>query len=197
MCGYWGAGAMHSCQGACMVAGGPEWLPWGMHGCWDACMVARGHAWLPVDMHGCRGTCMVAMGHAWLLGGMRGCQRVCLVGRGHAWLPVDMHSCWGARIGHNKVWSMSGWYSYYWNAFLLILTKLRKSKNQVMHKPKFKDPLSSTGLTLSQVGVTFYHWILLFILLFSCSIVCEKLDCFKVKYLPPCHETFKNNYHFL
>ena len=108
---------MHSCWGACMVAGrGHPWLPgghvWllgacmvageGMHGCWGghawlpggACMVARGCAWLPgggvEGMLGCRG-------HVWLPGGM--------CGGGHVWLPGGVRGCWGACVvveGH--VW---------------------------------------------------------------------------------------------
>ena len=30
---------------------------------------------------------------------------------GHAWL-------WGGCIGYDEIWSMSGWYTSYWNAFL-------------------------------------------------------------------------------
>ena len=36
------------------------------------------------------------------------------------------------------------------NHALLILTKSSKSKNQVVHEPKFKDILSSTCLTSSE-----------------------------------------------
>ena len=71
-----------------------------MHGC------SRG------DVHGCSG------GHLWLLlggacmvalGGMRGfCQG------GHVWFFPG-----GACVGYDEIWSMSGRYASYWNAFLL------------------------------------------------------------------------------
>ena len=96
------------------------WLPGGMHGCQGACVVARGHAWLP-------GACMVARGMrgcggcVWLLGGVCGYGSV--YGWGHVWL-------WGACvvaggcIGYDEIWSMSGRYASYWNAFLLNIKLL-------------------------------------------------------------------------
>ena len=63
-----------------------------MHGCWGV----RG-CW----GHGCQGACMVAGGCAWL------------TEEGHAWLLG------GACVGYNEIRSMSGWYAFYWNAFLL------------------------------------------------------------------------------
>ena len=121
-------GGMHGCGGACVVAGGHVWLQgehawlWGcawlqggMHGC-------SGHAWL-LGVHGCR-ACMVA-------GGIHGCRgMVCMVAGGHAWLQKGawlqggMCGCgecvWlpGGCIGYDKIWSMSGQYTSYWNAFL-------------------------------------------------------------------------------
>ena len=68
------------------------------------CIVLGGCAWLPGGMHGCQGACMVAEGHAWLPGGMCGCQGACVVA--------------GGCIGYDKIWSMSGQYASYWNAFL-------------------------------------------------------------------------------
>ena len=95
MCGCQGVhgcwGGMHGCQGrgACVAARGRVWLPGGMHGCQGVCVVARR-------------ACVVAGGggwHAWLQGG-------------HVWLPG------GACIGYDEIWSMSGRYASYWNAFL-------------------------------------------------------------------------------
>ena len=92
MCGCRG----HVWLGACMVAGG-------MHGC-------GGHAWLQGNMHGCRG-------HAWLwgacmvVGGMCGCG-------GHAWLQGGHVCLRRACMGYDEIWSMSGQYASYWNAFL-------------------------------------------------------------------------------
>ena len=89
--------------GTCVVAPGA------------ACMVAPGgHAWLLWGgMCGCSG------GHVWLLrgGGMHGCSGgACMVARG-------VHGCSGGYIHgiwwHTEIWSMSGWYASYWNAFLL------------------------------------------------------------------------------
>ena len=77
-------------------------------------------------MHGCLG------GHAWLLGGMRGCSEgmrgclggVCMVA------PGGMHGFFrgacmvfpgGACVGYDEIWSMSGRYTSYWNAFLSSL----------------------------------------------------------------------------
>ena len=66
-----------------------------------------------------RGACVVGRGGcAWLWGGP------CVVPGGHAWLP-GLHGLQGACvvaggvcIGHDEIWSMSGWYAFYWNAFL-------------------------------------------------------------------------------
>ena len=97
------AGGMHGCRGgwgACVVAGG-AWLL-------GACMVAGGAGMVVGGMHGCRGACVVA-GGAWLqgacviVGGMHG-GGVCVVG--------------GACMRYDEVWSMSGRYASYWNAFL-------------------------------------------------------------------------------
>ena len=85
-----GGGGMHGCSGgAWLLPGGHVWLLLG-----GACVVAlgRGHAWL---LLGC--VCVVALGgHAWLLpgGGVHG-------------IPRD-----------TEIWSMSGRYASYWNAFL-------------------------------------------------------------------------------
>ena len=72
-----------------------------------------GHAWLVGGvcgcrggMHGCGGVCMVA-------GGMHGCRGVCMVAG-------------GACVGYHEIWSMSGRYASYWNAFLLQVELLDK-----------------------------------------------------------------------
>ena len=63
---------------------------------WGACMIVGGHVF--------------AGGHAWLLGacmvvgGVHGCGGACVV-------------AWGC-VGYDKIWSMSGQYASYWNAFL-------------------------------------------------------------------------------
>ena len=93
--------------------GGRVWLLWG--GCVvarGACMVAQGacvvavggHVWL------LRGACVVAAGGAWLLGG------ACMVALGEACVvaPGGVH---GIRRD-TEIWSMSGRYASYWNAFL-------------------------------------------------------------------------------
>ena len=106
------------------MVGGHAWLSGGVRG-WGACVVARGecmvgwHAWLLGGVHGCwgaawlQGACVVARGHAWLPGGMHGW--------GHAWLPGACMVVGVACVGYNEIWSMSGWYASYWNAFLLVL----------------------------------------------------------------------------
>ena len=99
--------------GACIVGG---MCGGGVHG--------RGHAWQLVcvtgvymvgGMHG-RGACVAGgmcgrgghewWGHVW--GGMHG--------RGHAWCRVCMAG--GVHGRYYEIWSMSGWYASYWNAFL-------------------------------------------------------------------------------
>ena len=104
----WLLGGMHGCLGACVVDGGHVWLPGGMHGCWGACVVARGHVWLPGGMGGCQVGICGCWGHVWLPGGMHGCRGGM---RGFQW----------ACVGYDKIWSMSGQYTSYWNAFLLYL----------------------------------------------------------------------------
>ena len=70
-----------------------------MRGCGGACMVVGGDAWL-------WGVCMV-------VGDVRGCWGVCVVARRGAWLL-------GGCVGYDEIWSMSGRYASYWNAFLFI-----------------------------------------------------------------------------
>ena len=110
--------------GACMVARGHVWLPGacmvarlggvcgcqgGVHGCQGACMVAEGACMVAVGgMCGCQGVCVVAGGMCGCQGGMRGCE-------GCAWL---WGACGGVCIGYDEIWSMTGWYASYWNAFL-------------------------------------------------------------------------------
>ena len=95
MCGCLGGHAWLLPGGACMVAPGGAWLLWG-----------GGHAWL------LWGACVVAPGgHAWLLPGG------CMVARGgHAWLLGR-----GVRGFFDEIWSMSGRYASYWNAFFFFL----------------------------------------------------------------------------
>ena len=128
---------MHSCftgvcdsvhRGACVVARR------GMHGCrgcvvaWGVCVVV-GVCVVAGGMHGYRG-CMVAGGMCMVVGGC-GCWGVCVVarghawlqGEGHAWLPGGVRGCRGAYVGYDKIWSMSGRYASYWNAFLFNIIK--------------------------------------------------------------------------
>ena len=101
----WLLGGMCGCQGhawllgVCACSGGHAWLPGGHAWFWGACVVAGG-------VHGCQGACMVLGGCAWLPGGVHGCQGACMVAG-------------GASVGYNEIWSMSGRYASYWNAFLL------------------------------------------------------------------------------
>ena len=92
-------GGGHACwQGACMVGG---MHGGGMHGGRGACMVAGGiHG--GGGMHGGRGACVVAGGAYMVVGGMHG-------GGG------------GACMVYDEIWSMSGWYASYWNAFLYYI----------------------------------------------------------------------------
>ena len=73
-------------------------------------MIAGGCVQLPGGMHGCRGVCVVAEGACMALGSCV-VARGCMVG-GHAWWPG------GACVGYDEIWSMSGRYAFYWNAFL-------------------------------------------------------------------------------
>ena len=60
--------------------------------------------------------CVVARGHAWLLG-------VCMVAGG-ACVVVG-----GAYIGYDEIWSMSGRYTSYWNAFLFFIDSWRLNED--------------------------------------------------------------------
>ena len=110
-------------RGACMVAqGGMRGCSGGMRGCSGGCMVAlggvcgffRGCAWFFLG------------GHVWFfLGGVRGfCQGVCMVFSGGC-MVFPGGCAWffpgGACIGYDEIWSMSGRYASYWNAFLFQL----------------------------------------------------------------------------
>ena len=100
-------------RGACMVARGVCEVAGGMHGCWggEQC------AWLWGCVHGCGGcawlwgVCMVA-GMCMVVGGVHGCRGVC-GGRGSCVVAEEV--C----VGYDEIWSMSGQYESYWNAFLL------------------------------------------------------------------------------
>ena len=79
--------------GSMCGCGGHAWLWWDMHG------LGRGHVWLWE-------ACMVVGGHMWLWG-------TCMVaGEG------GVHGCGGTCMGCDKIQSMSGQYTFYWNAFL-------------------------------------------------------------------------------
>ena len=85
-----------------------------MHGCQGACVVARGVCLLG-GMHGCQGACMVVGGMHSCQGGMCGCQG------GHAWLwgvCMVVGGMKGVCMGYDEIWSMTGRYASYWNAFL-------------------------------------------------------------------------------
>ena len=139
-CGGGRLGGMHGC-------GGHAWLLGGMHGCQGACMVAGG-------MHGCRGgvwllggACMVARGGCvWLQGGEHG-GWVCVVARGPCVVAGGVHS-WGACMGYKEIWSMSGRYASYWNAFLFFVISQRNqylTTSQTVHKyrSRFHEPVLS------------------------------------------------------
>ena len=96
-------------QGQCAWWGGHVWQ--GGHAWQGACM-AGGHAWQG-GMHG-RGACMagracMAGGHAWQGGHV--CQGVCMAG--------GMHGR-GVHGRYYEIWSMSGQYASYWNAFFFM-----------------------------------------------------------------------------
>ena len=109
-------GGMRGCSGgACMVA-------WGG----GVCMVAPGGMG---GMRGCSG------GHAWLLwggvhaGGLRGCSGgVCMVAPGGCVVALG-----GGMHGFSdEIWSMSGRYASYWNAFLFILKSILWSHKRTL-----------------------------------------------------------------
>ena len=100
---------------ACVVAGGHAWLVGG-----HAWLVG-GHAWLQGGgMCGCQGACVVAGGCVVCRGGMCGC--------GGMWLQGVCMVAGGACVGYNEIWSMSGWYASYWNAFLFSMCNYFSSK---------------------------------------------------------------------
>ena len=86
--------------GVCL---GHAWLPGG------SCMVAGGHVWQ-------RGACMVK-GACMTKGGMHG--EGGMHCKGGAWWRGGVCGKGGC-MGYNEIWSMSGWYASYWNAFLFL-----------------------------------------------------------------------------
>ena len=104
--------------GACMAEGVRGW--WGL-----ACM-ARGHAWWGGGMCG-RGACvaggMCGWRHVWRGMHDRECvwQGTCVIGG-----VCDTHAPPGRYYGYG-IWSMSGRYSSYWNAFLFLHKMITKS----------------------------------------------------------------------
>ena len=78
-------------------------------------------------MHGfIRGPCVVLFGgHAWFyLGSMHGfILGACMVlfGGEHAWFFWGGMHGFFSFFGYNEIWSMSGQYASYWNAFLLAI----------------------------------------------------------------------------
>ena len=113
-------GGMRGCRGGVRGCGGHVWLQGGVRGCQGACVVGRE-------------VCVVAGGHAWLLGGMCGCRGACMVAGGHAWLPGGMRGCRGTCVGYDKIQSMSGRYTSYWNAFLFrqFYLKITRKKDKL------------------------------------------------------------------
>ena len=92
-------------------------------------MVARGVCVVAPGVVLFRGACVVLFGgHVWFyLGGMRGfirgvhsfIQGACMVlFGGHAWLIQGGMRGFFSFFGYNEIWSMSGRYASYWNAFL-------------------------------------------------------------------------------
>ena len=107
-------GGMHGCsRGACMVA------PEGVRGCsGGVCVVLfGGHGFIWGGMHGfIWGVCVVLFGgHAWFYWGA--C--VVLFG-GHVWFYSGGMRGFFTFFGYNEIWSMSGQYASYWNAFLFV-----------------------------------------------------------------------------
>ena len=110
-------------RGCSRGEGGHAWLLRGGRACvvapggWGACMVAPGGAWL---LRG--GTCVVALGGCMAAPG------------GHARL------LWGGVHGFfNEIWSMSGWYASYWNAFLFLSNFTKRYCNGDLFKDKKKE----------------------------------------------------------
>ena len=116
--------------GACVVLfGGHAWFYLGGH----AWFYLGGHAWFYLGGHawfylgGMRGFIGGMRGFIW--GGMHG-----FIQGGHAWFYLGGHAWFylegcmvlsgGGRVwffqffGYNEIWSMSGRYASYWNAFL-------------------------------------------------------------------------------
>ena len=91
------SGGVHGfIRGACVVLfGGCAWF------------YSGGHAWFYSGVHGfIGGACMVLFGGAWFYsGGM------------HGFIWGGMHGFFSF-FGYNEIWSMSGRYASYWNAFL-------------------------------------------------------------------------------
>ena len=94
-------------------------------------------------MHG-RGMC-VAGGHAWQWVGVGGhvwqgcvCGSGCMAGGacmagGCAWQGRGVH---GKGWGVHGIWSISGWYASYWNAFLCYQMKIISIKSENRYKIK-------------------------------------------------------------
>ena len=70
-------------------------------------------------MLGCQGVCVVS-------GGMHGCQGACVVAREMCVVAR------GACTGYDEIRSMSRWYTSYWNAFLLVILKVKITKNSIL-----------------------------------------------------------------
>ena len=109
---WWGA-----CMagGVCMVVAGHAWQV-GEH-VWQGGMHGSEHVW----QGGCvwQGAC-VAEGHAW--------QGACMAGGGHAWWRHAWHT---HTLTDTVIRSMSGWYTSYWNAFLLEEVNFFEKRNGV------------------------------------------------------------------
>ena len=97
----------------------------GVYASWGVCVLPEGHAcfWgVCVLPRGCvlSGGCVCFPGHAYFLGGgmpascggVQASQGACFLG---------MHGFFGY-IGYNEIWSMSGRYASYWNAFLFLFS---------------------------------------------------------------------------
>ena len=124
------------CRGACVLlfGGVHGFIQGGMHGfIWGACVVlfggmhgfiweaawfySEGRVWFYLG-----GAWFYLGGHAWFyLGDVRGFIR------GHAWFYSGGVHGFISFFRYNEIWSMSGRYASYWNAFLFCLCFIQPS----------------------------------------------------------------------
>ena len=131
-----------------------------------------------------RGGACMAVGHAWWGHAWQGvcvvgtCMVGCMHGMGHVWWG-DMHS--GGCVGgmhalprHYEIWSMSGWYAFYWTAFLynvFLVQSVANISGMLLMEQKVVTRVKSDHISVCGEGGVVYVYQTCILPLFLASLI--------------------------